>query len=96
MPSPHGYGWKVKDDEITIDWMDQQPAPLELLETVSCGCRRGCTSGRCSCSKASLACTDACKCSGCGNWPEKDAEGACEDIGEDDGSGSESDDDEPM
>ena len=90
VPSPHGHGWWVKEEQIQIDWMDQQPAPAELLELVSCACRRGCTSGRCSCSKAGLPCTEACRCSSCENRTEQGAGIVGDDVGsdgEDDGVG---------
>ena len=87
IPDPmDGHGWIEKDGEVCIDWMNQLPAPLELLEMVSCGCQRGCTSGRCSCSKAGLPCTEACRCSNCDNKAETcDADGddADKDKGED-------------
>ena len=65
IPGPDGHGWRVSNDEIFIDWMDQQPAPAELLQLVSCGCQTGCTTGRCSCARAGLQCTDACTCTNC-------------------------------
>ena len=62
MPSPNGHGWIVENDDIRIDWMDQLPAPLSVLEYISCRCTGNCSSGRCSCSANSLPCTDACMC----------------------------------
>ena len=52
-----------------MDWMSQQPAPVELLEIVSSFCTAGCVyvTGRCSCHKAGLSCTDACLCTRCEN-----------------------------
>ena len=67
LPEPDGHGWLVQDSQLLIDWMDQQPAPLELLELVSCSCAAGCITARCSCPKASLPCTDACACENCDN-----------------------------
>ena len=67
LPGPDGHGWYVADGQLKVDWMDQQPAPSELLEFVSCGCQTGCTSARCSCLRASLPCTDACHCKNCEN-----------------------------
>ena len=38
LPGPDGHGWHVADDQLKVDWMDQQTASSELLEFVSCGC----------------------------------------------------------
>ena len=54
--------------------MDQTLLPTELLELVSCLCETGCTTGRCSCSKAALSCMDACLCVNCES-SQKDVEG---------------------
>ena len=54
VPSPHGHGWKVREEGIEIDWISQQPAPAELLKLVSCSCHTGCTSRQCSCFKANM------------------------------------------
>ena len=78
LPGPDGHGWCVADGQITIDWMDQQPAPSELLELVSCSCLSGCTSNRCSCFKAALPCTDACRCANCANSASSADAGDCD------------------
>lgn len=68
IPSPLGNGWKLNNnEELAIDWMEQEPAPKELMQLVSCRCRTGCNSRRCSCLKDSLSCTDACQCTACIN-----------------------------
>lgn len=67
IPSPVGHGWKLDNDELTIDWMEQEPAPKELMQLVSCRCKTGCNSRRCSCLRDSLSCTDACQCTVCTN-----------------------------
>ena len=43
------------------------PDPTALLELVSCGCRTGCASNRCSCHHAGLLCASACSCNNCAN-----------------------------
>ena len=62
MPSPNGHGWIVENGDIRIDRMDQLPAPLSVLEYISCRCTGNCSSDRCSCSANSPPCTDACMC----------------------------------
>ena len=44
VPSPDGCGWKLEDGALRFHWMNQEPAPTELLELVSCGCKTGCLS----------------------------------------------------
>ena len=60
LPSPDGHGWIVCDKEITINWMATKPAPNEILELLSCGCRKSCIASKCCCMKAGLPCTDMC------------------------------------
>ncbi len=48
---PDGHGWKVTGDEVTVDWMDLEPAPKAVLELIKCGCTTGCVGNRCSCFK---------------------------------------------
>lgn len=66
-PSPAGRGWELKDEELTIHWMTSNVAPDQLLEFVNCGCKKGCSTQRCSCLKAGLRCTELCKCQNCVN-----------------------------
>ena len=48
IPSPNGNGWIVKGAELTIHWMDQDPATKARMELVSCKCKSGCNGRRCS------------------------------------------------
>ena len=32
VPSPHGHGWKINGDDISIHWMDLPPAPNSVME----------------------------------------------------------------
>ena len=66
-PSPVGRGWELKDEELTIHWMTSNVTPDQLLEFVNCGCKKGCSTQRCSCLKAGLRCTELCKCQNCVN-----------------------------
>ena len=76
VPSPHNHGWCLHDGELHIDWMSQLPAPREILELVSCRCKseQSCSTGRCSCMRNGLPCTDWCGCIDCAN-PNKSASG---------------------
>ena len=72
MPSPDGNGWVVKETAqghsyLEITWMTLAPAPQALLKFVSCKCRTGCNTGRCSCFDCGLGCTDVCGCCNCKN-----------------------------
>jgi len=67
-------------------WLDVFAAPTEVLESVSCVCKK-CVDRRCSCKKNGLTCTGACKCTSENCTNSKDA---CEDFLE---SADESDDD---
>ena len=53
-PPMHGHGWIVKENDISIDWMDLPPAPDGVHENVNCGCNTGCYTNRCSCMRAEL------------------------------------------
>ena len=67
------FGWDKKmglkeGEELIMPTQDSSPvAPPALLDVVSCGCRAGlkpCTSAKCSCAAAGLACTSYCSCKG--------------------------------
>lgn len=66
-PSPVGNGWILSEGKLAIDWMASKIAPDQLLEHINCGCKKGCSTQRCSCVKAGLPCTDLCKCIDCVN-----------------------------
>ena len=86
VPSPSGHGWEVSGSDVTIKWLDVSAAPTEVLESVSCVCKK-CVDRRRSCKKNGLTCTGACKCTSENCTNSKDA---CEDFLE---SADESDDD---
>lgn len=71
-PSPVGYGWKLESDELAITWGTLEPAPDSILEYVSCKCKKGCQTRRCSCHKANLKCTELCQCNSCENAEEQE------------------------
>ena len=67
IPSPDSHGWKVEEGKLSIHWLNQLPAARQLMEFVSCGCKKGCKTARCSCRKNGLMCTDICNCLDCSN-----------------------------
>ena len=60
--SPHGHGWKVSESANTVEfvWLGSKLAPEEVLELLSCTCKRSCTVEKCCCLKAGLKCTALC------------------------------------
>ena len=62
VPSPHGYGWKVCSTSKLVEfvWLGTKPAPEEVLELLSCTCKRVFSVETCCCLKAGLKCTDMC------------------------------------
>ena len=60
LPSFETYGWNA---DATPHWTNLPQASKGLQELVKCGCTKGC-SGNCKCSRASLPCTELCKCKG--------------------------------
>ena len=63
IPCPDGYGWTLNNDILEIVWMLNKPAPDEIIELISCSCRKNaCKSNRCVCKSHSLHCTDLCSC----------------------------------
>ena len=70
VPSPSSHGWQLVDNALAVHWMQQKPAPDELLLLSRCRCQTGCASARCSCRRFGLQCTDAWKCNDCENVME--------------------------
>ena len=68
IPSPSDNCWLINNGELHLDWMDLLPAPLAVLELMSCHCSTNCSAGRCLCLQNQMPCTDPCSCSeGCQN-----------------------------
>ena len=63
VPPPQGNGWLLHDGELCIDWFESLPAPLAVLELLSCHCGGKCENNHCCCISNQLHCTDACGCS---------------------------------
>ena len=66
----------TEDNESTIEWnVDATPhwtnipqASKGLRELIKCNCSKGCSSGNCKYKRASLLCTELCKCKGNCDW----------------------------
>ena len=64
LPSPSEWGWKEDGNSDWIPlWTTQPDASAVCRELIKYSCRVGC-SGRCSCYKAALKCTELCACAG--------------------------------
>ena len=65
VPSPHGHGWEVIDDDISIVWITQASAPDIITKKRRCGCKSNhpCSTRRCSCRHRAMQCTALCLCS---------------------------------
>lgn len=95
LPCFSQYGWRLDNDgNVLCHWMNLPPAPDSVLEFVSCKCTKGCLNNRCSCVKATLPCTDLCKCNGCKNAARTTDEAEDTDNYNSEGSSSSSDDSE--
>lgn len=81
---PCGNGWLIEDDQLKVLWMTRPSAPDTLIEVVTCHCKTGCKTLRCSCLKSGFKCTDLCGCADCCNFV----------AGDDDLSEDENDDDD--
>ena len=58
----HWHGWEVDNifNVVEFVWLGSKPAPEEVLELLSCTCKRAYTVENCCCLKAGLKCTDMC------------------------------------
>ena len=63
LPDPCGFGWELDNGNLVPIMTDDLPAPTGLIELSTCTCKTGCSSGRCTCKKNNLLCTEMCKCS---------------------------------
>ena len=61
IPSPADHGWEIDGENISIKWLSTKPAPEEIIELISCECKKICIVEKCCCIQASLNCIDLCK-----------------------------------
>ncbi|CAB3994852.1 Hypothetical predicted protein [Paramuricea clavata] len=73
IPSPHGYVWNVSSSTLEFIWLGSKPAPEEVMELLSCTCKRSCTEDTCCCLKAGPKCTEMCSLN-CDNMQSEDDE----------------------
>ena len=66
LPSPAAYGWEhlAEEGAYTPTRCVYPPAPDAVINLVKCGCKKGCTTGSCTCSKHNIPCTEVCGCLG--------------------------------
>ena len=67
LPSPVEYGWKIKREDLVIDWTDEKAAPDTVLELLFCGCKTSCKTKIYACVSNGRFCADRCKCDSCVN-----------------------------
>ena len=68
---PELHGWiKTEERGLEPQWSTKPAMPPAVTDFVQCGCKTGCTGGRCSCRRKDLFCTELCECSDCENIPE--------------------------
>ena len=63
LPDSCGFGWELDNENLVPIMTGDLPAPTGLNELSMCSCKTGCSSGRCTCKKNNLLCTETCKCS---------------------------------
>ena len=62
LPNPDGYGWRIIDGDLEIDWTDDKPAPDSVIEMMACKCKKPCAESACDCHANRLPCADMCAC----------------------------------
>ena len=68
VPSPVGHEWLEEYCNLSIKWMDGEPALAVLLEFLSRFCVRSCKLSTCTCLTNGLKCTDMCCFRNCNNY----------------------------
>ena len=63
LPDPCGFGWELNNGNLVPIMIDDLPVPTGLIELNMCSCKTGCSSGRCTCKKKNMLCTEMCSCS---------------------------------
>ena len=68
IPYPIDHGWVIDaPDVLSVDWLNGPVAPDDVMEMLSCKCKRQCSSPDCVCIKNGLKCTYMCSLQTCGN-----------------------------
>ena len=84
IPSPVGHGWSLEEGRLMVNWMSGEPAPMAVLELLSCQCKRRYQLPNCSCLSNGLQCTALCRLQDCDNWHEDPVEAIAETDDDDD------------
>ena len=56
IPIPQGHGWLLKDEALTVDWMNELTAPFAVHELMIYRCTKKCEGNRFSCRRNQLPC----------------------------------------
>ena len=62
LPSPSLFGWQKKENQWQPVWITIAEVALSCRDLVKCGCKKDCSTKRCSCKSADLPYTELCKC----------------------------------
>ena len=62
IPNADGYGWDYVDNCYKVYWMDNKPAPEEILELVVCNCKNSKCVDDCPCVQLQVPLTDIYNC----------------------------------
>ena len=62
LPSASLFGWQKKENQWQPVWITIAEVALSCRDLVKCGCKKDCSTKRCSCKSADLPCTQLCKC----------------------------------
>ena len=57
---PEEWGWHIVDGKCLPMQTDKPAAPAELLDIISCSCKKLCNTKRCTCRQHGLQCSDVC------------------------------------
>ena len=69
---------------LALYWLSGEPAPMAMLELLSCQCKRRCQLPNCTCLSNGLQCTDLCRLQDCANRHENPTEAIAETDDDDD------------
>ena len=82
--SPIGHGWSLEEGRLIVNWMSGEPAPMAVLELLSCQRKRRCQLSNCTCLSNGLQCTDLCRFQDCANRNEDPTEAIAEAVDDND------------
>ena len=64
VPSHIDHGWEGNDDQLSVVWMENQPAPESMLKLITCMCHKSNYTNSYQCRVLLMECVDVCKCQG--------------------------------